>query len=122
MKSRTALSTGALMLAAAVAAGAFGAHALADRLDARHLELWQTAARYLTYAGFGTVLAGLVGGGRPSRLAAGLLTLGGLLFAVTVGALALGGPRLLGVVTPLGGVAMIAGFLALAWAGWRRSP
>lgn len=122
MKPGTAISSGALMLAAAVAAGAFGAHALAARLDTRHLDLWQTAARYLAYAGVGSVLAGLVGGGRAGRLAAALLVVGGLIFAGTVGALALGGPRVLGAVTPLGGVAMIAGFLALAWAGRRRSP
>lgn len=118
-----AISLGAGLLALAVAAGAFGAHALAGRLDAPARELWQTAARYLAYAGFGTVLAGLVAerrAGRGATWAGRLLALGGLVFAGTVGALALGGPRWLGAITPLGGLAMIVGFLALAAAARPR--
>lgn len=113
------VSLGALGAALAVIAGAFGAHALAARLDPRSLALWETAARYLMYGSLGLILLGLFRSARPRKLlrAAGLsLALGTAVFAGTVFALALGGPRLLGAVTPLGGVGMIAGFLLFALA------
>jgi uncharacterized membrane protein YgdD (TMEM256/DUF423 family) len=116
------LRIGALYCAAAVAAGAFGAHALAGRLDARALAQWETAARYLMYGGLGLLLAGAAAPRlrtAPSG-AATSLALGSALFALTVGALALGGPRWLGAVTPLGGAAMIAGFAWLAVVATRR--
>lgn len=120
------LALGAVLVAAAVAAGAFGAHGLAERLEPRALALWETAARYLVYGGFGLVAVGLAGrlgpgGARGGALAAAgwALLAGSLVFSGTVGALALGAPRWLGAVTPLGGVLLIAGFLALAWAALR---
>ncbi len=112
---------GGLCCALAVAGGAFGAHALASRLDGRSLQLWETAARYLMYGGLGQVLAGLLaaGGAREARAdAAGAsLLAGSVVFSGTVFALALGAPRWLGAVTPLGGLLLIAGFVLLAWAG-----
>lgn len=113
------VSLGATGAALAVIAGAFGAHALAGRLDARSLTLWETAARYLMYGSLGLILLGLAQIARPHRLqrAAGLaLALGTGVFSGTVFALALGGPRLLGAITPLGGLGMIAGFLLFALA------
>jgi len=122
---RPLIALGALECAIAVALGAFGAHALADRLDARALELWQTSARYLMYAGLGALLAGglapRVASGPAAGAAIALLVAGGALFSGTVAALALGGPRWLGAVTPLGGLAMILGFLALAWSVLRSA-
>ncbi len=115
---------GALYCALAVAAGAFGAHGLAGRLDARSLELWETAARYLMYTGLGLLAVGVLDQLWHERLltaAAGSLALGGLVFSGTVFALALGGPRVLGAVTPLGGLLLIAGFLAVAWTAIARS-
>jgi uncharacterized membrane protein YgdD (TMEM256/DUF423 family) len=116
------ISAGAACCAAAVVAGAFGAHGLRARLDARGLELWETAARYLFYGGVGVVLAGLFGlhGARPGLGAAtaGLFA-GALVFSGTVFALALGGPRWLGAVTPLGGLLLVAGFVLFAWTAAR---
>jgi len=114
---------GALYCALAVAAGAFGAHGLAGRLDARSLDLWETAARYLMYTGLGLLAVGVLDQLWHERLltaAAGSLALGGLVFSGTVFALALGGPRVLGAVTPLGGLLLIAGFLAVAWTAIAR--
>lgn len=112
------VATGALGCALAVALGAFGAHALRARLDARSLELWSTAAQYLMYGALGVLAAGLaIRGGLPAAArAAWALAAGTAVFAGTVAALALGGPRWLGAVTPIGGTLMIAGFLLLAWA------
>ncbi|HEX5758384.1 MAG TPA: DUF423 domain-containing protein [Thermoanaerobaculia bacterium] len=117
------IAIGALLAASAVAAGAFGAHALAARLDARALALWETAARYLMYSGLGLALLGLFARQAPAsgalRAAGWCLLLGAAIFSGTVFALALGGPRLLGAVTPLGGTLLILGFLLFAWAALR---
>ena len=117
-----ALYVGPLVCALAVGAGAFGAHGLAARLDARALELWETAARYMMYGGLGMTLLGIVGRQWPRpgfEGAAWSLLLGVVVFSGTVGLLALGGPRWLGAVTPLGGVLLIAGFLLFAWTAFR---
>lgn len=121
MGSRLA-AVAALVAAVAIAAGAFGAHALAGRLGARERELWETGARYLAYAGI-AALAMALHVARSGSGAAGTLALiaGGILFSSTLFALALGAPRWLGAVTPLGGIAMIGGLAAFALAAWRAS-
>jgi uncharacterized membrane protein YgdD (TMEM256/DUF423 family) len=115
------IAVGAFAAALAVIAGAFGAHGLADRLDAHHLTLWETAARYLMYGAFSLVLLGLAArGGRGSYAAGGwCLALGTLVFSGTVAGLALGAPRWLGAITPLGGLLMIAGLFLFGWAALR---
>lgn len=120
---RATLLLSGLWCAAAVAAGAFGAHALSGKLGARELALWETAARYLFYSGLGLGLVGLAlaQAGLSGWIWAGrLLAVGSAVFAGTVGALALGGPRWLGALTPLGGILMIAGFLLFAFTAWRH--
>lgn len=110
---------GAFLGAVSVAAGAFGAHGLASKLDARSLELWETAARYLMYGAFAIIALGLLGRQGAVRGVAGAgwcLLIGSLIFSGTVAVLALGGPRWLGAVTPIGGTLLIAGFLLFAWA------
>jgi uncharacterized membrane protein YgdD (TMEM256/DUF423 family) len=117
-----ALWLGPTICALAVVAGAFGAHGLKSRLTTDSLALWETAARYLIYAGFGLTLMGLAARLWPRPgfgWAAGSLLLGALIFSGTVAVLALGGPRWLGAVTPLGGLLMIAGFVAFAWTAFR---
>ncbi|HEX7185257.1 MAG TPA: DUF423 domain-containing protein [Thermoanaerobaculia bacterium] len=113
---------GALLGAVSVIAGAFGAHALAARLEPRALELWETAARYLMYSALAMVLVGLFGRQGAARGVDGAgwcLLAGSLIFSGTVAALALGGPRWLGAVTPIGGTLLIVGFLIFAWAALR---
>jgi uncharacterized membrane protein YgdD (TMEM256/DUF423 family) len=110
---------GALLGAVSVIAGAFGAHALAARLEPRELALWETAARYLMYGAFALILLGLFGRQGNVKGVAGAgwcLLAGSLLFSGTVFALALGSPRWLGAVTPIGGTLLIIGFLIFAWA------
>ena len=110
---------GALGCALAVVAGAFGAHALKERLTPHELQLWETAARYLMYGGFAMVLLGLFGAQGARRGVAGAgwcLLAGSVIFSGTVFGLALGGPRWLGAITPIGGSLLIVGFLVFAWA------
>ena len=114
--------TGAFFCALAVIAGAFGAHGLKARLDAESLALWETAARYFTYAGLGLVLIGLAALHEARRgfdAATLCLAAGSLIFSGTVAAIALGAPRWLGAVTPIGGALMIAGFVIFGWTAMR---
>ena len=116
------LAIGPLLGAIAVLAGAFGAHGLRARLDPRGLELWETAARYLMYSGLGLTLIGAVASQWPRpgfNYAGWSLLIGALIFSNTVAWLAIGGPRWLGAVTPLGGLLMVVGFLLFAWTAWR---
>ena len=113
---------GAVSAGLAVAAGAFGAHALKARLGVDALAVWETAARYQMYhalALLAVAAAAPAWRGRAVRLAGGLFVVGTLLFCGSLYALALSGLRALGAVAPLGGAALIAGWICLAWAAVR---
>jgi uncharacterized membrane protein YgdD (TMEM256/DUF423 family) len=103
----------ALSGALAVAAGAFAAHGAGERAA----DLLRTGAHYqLVHA-----VAAFVALGRPrGKAAAWLFVAGGAIFAGTLYAMAFGAPRILGAVTPVGGVALILGWLVLALGAWRR--
>ena len=98
---------------AAVAAGAFGAHGLEAAGNAQGAELVATGSRYQMWHAL-AILACLA----PSRRCAPALLLwaiGSVLFPCSLYALALGAPRGLGLVTPVGGTALLLGWAALAW-------
>jgi uncharacterized membrane protein YgdD (TMEM256/DUF423 family) len=113
---RTYATIGAISGFIAVAAGAFGAHALRSRLSAEMLQVFETAARYQMYHALALLAAGYaVGAGNPPAIWAGrLFLLGTLLFSGSLYALALTGITRLGMVTPLGGLAFLAGWICLA--------
>lgn len=113
---------GALFGALAVAAGAFGAHALRARLEPRDLEVFETAARYQVYHALALLaVAWAMGGNRQWGLAAGWLFVAGIVvFSGSLYALVLTGQRWLGAVTPLGGVALILGWVCLGVAVVKR--
>ncbi|HEX4883741.1 MAG TPA: DUF423 domain-containing protein [Casimicrobiaceae bacterium] len=122
MTARTALVLAALLLFVAVALGAFGAHALKARLAPDLQAVWQTAVQYHAWHALALLGAGLLMLVRPDAaagLAAWLFVAGIVLFSGSLYALALTGVRGLGAVTPVGGVAFLAGWLAFAWAAWR---
>ena len=110
-------------LALAVAAGAFGAHALKARLDAAALSQWLTAVRYFSLASIALALLGVLEA--RSEFTAGaapwLIAGGGLIFAAAVGGLALGAPRWFGAIAPIGGLGMILGLATAAWRLWRSA-
>ncbi|MBX5493246.1 MAG: DUF423 domain-containing protein [Chloroflexi bacterium] len=113
---------GALLAAAAVAAGAFGAHALRGRLAPELLEVFETAARYQMYHALALLAAAWVVSRAPSTaasLAGWLFVAGIVLFSGSLYLLSLTGVRWLGAVTPFGGAAFLAGWLLLAWALWQ---
>jgi len=109
---------GALSAALAVAAGAFGAHALRERLSEPMLAVFETGARYQMYHALALVAVGLLAmvRGIPSRalaVAGWSFLVGTILFAGSLYALALTGERRLGAITPLGGLAFLVGWVAL---------
>ena len=125
MSARLALTLAALLLFAAVGLGAFGAHALKARLTPDMQAIWQTAVQYHAWHALGLLAAGLLVMHWPDAPALGLaawLFVGGIaLFSGSLYALALTGVRGLGAITPFGGVAFLAGWLAFAWAAWRAA-
>ena len=116
------LALGAVNAFLAVAAGAFGAHALKARLGPQLLETFETGARYHMYHALGLLAVGLLATLRPSSLASAsgwALLVGIVLFSGSLYALALSGVRALGAITPLGGVAFLAGWILFALASLR---
>jgi uncharacterized membrane protein YgdD (TMEM256/DUF423 family) len=113
-ESRALFATGAFLAALAVAAGAFGAHALEGRVPADLLATFETGARYHLSQSLGVALLAL-GGARwhsPALRASGwLVVLGTVIFAGSLYLLVLTGVRGLGAITPFGGVLLIAGWL-----------
>ena len=105
----------------AVAAGAFGAHALQSRLDAHALQTFETAARYQIYHALAIGLAALAARGSAATVACALFLAGIVLFSGSLYVLALTGTRAFGFVTPFGGAAFLAGWAALAYAALTAS-
>lgn len=109
----------------AVLLGALGAHPLKTTLAAREAtQAWQTASHYQLVHSVACLALAAWAAADSSRGAALqriciLWLIGCLLFSGSIYALALGGPRLLGPVTPLGGLAFLAGWLLLAWEAGR---
>jgi uncharacterized membrane protein YgdD (TMEM256/DUF423 family) len=107
--------------ASAVLLGAFGAHGLRHVLGAPGLELWHTAVNYHIWHALALALAAGLGCGRSGRFATAAFAVGIVLFSGSLYALALGAPRWMGVITPFGGLAFVAGWIALGLALSRRN-
>ena len=115
------IALGALNATIAVAAGAFAAHGLRDRLQSHAFEVFETAARYHMYHAIGLILVGILAGSlRGAHIAGWLFQASIVLFSGSLYVLALTDIKVLGVVTPFGGLAFLAGWLWLAWTAWRR--
>jgi len=121
---RRLLVAGGILGALGVAAGAFGAHGLKQIASPDELAIFETGARYHLVHALATVAAAWAAGrfpGRASTLAGWLFVAGVTVFSGTLYAMALGGPRWLGAITPLGGTALVAGWIGLALAAGRVS-
>lgn len=113
----------ALNLACAVSLGAFGAHGLKNKLTPEQLAWWHTGVDYQFYHALGLLLLGVLMACKPEwgfRQPAWCLQVGIIIFSGTLYAMALGAPRWFGAITPLGGTAMIIGWLWLALLAWQR--
>jgi uncharacterized membrane protein YgdD (TMEM256/DUF423 family) len=114
------IAHGCLHAFLAVSAGAFGAHGLKQILDEYSLGIWETAAHYQLAHGIALVLLGLFEIQKTKQKAAHwAFALGILFFSGSLYALALTGVKVLGAITPLGGVGFLVGWLLFARAGYK---
>ncbi|PIE41799.1 MAG: hypothetical protein CSA49_01690 [Gammaproteobacteria bacterium] len=122
---KTLLIAGALLMASAVALGAFGAHGLKDKLALDMLQVYQTGVEYHFFHALGILLIGVIAGFYPNvsgvQWAGWLLIAGVLLFSGSLYVLALSGIKGLGAITPIGGMAFIIGWVTLAVSLYRQS-
>ncbi len=119
---RTFAALGAVLAGLAVAAGAFGAHGLRDRLAPDLLAVFETAARYQMYHALALLAVAWASARWPGggvELAGWLFVAGIVVFSGSLYALALSGVRWLGAITPLGGLCFLAGWAVLAVRIWR---
>lgn len=116
---RLFFALGSISALLAVALGAFAAHGLKARLAPDLLAVFETGVRYQMYHALALLGAAWAVGKWPGNAASAggwLFVAGTLLLSGSLYALSLGGPRWLGPVTPLGGLAFLAGWACLAWA------
>ena len=120
--ARRVLGAAGVLLALATVAGALGAHTLKSHWPVERLDVYDTAVRYQFYHSLGLLGIGLalravdVGALRAAAL---LIIAGIVLFSGSLYALTLGAPRIIGAVTPVGGLALIAGWVVFAYGIWR---
>lgn len=117
--TRLFIAIGAVFGLTAVAAGAFGAHALADAVQPDRLDVWRTAAQYQLLHGIALIVVALLGhhlGRRLITLAGGLFVAGVVIFSGSLYALVLTDTSALGAITPIGGVCMMAGWACVVFA------
>ncbi|EXJ16021.1 DUF423 domain-containing protein [Imhoffiella purpurea] len=121
--ARQWLTVGAVCGFVTVALGAFGAHGLKGRIATDLLANWGTAAAYLGMHGAAILTCGLLLLQRPKtplvNLAAWCFLIGIALFSGSLFLMALTGERMLGILTPFGGIALLAGWVLLAQGAWR---
>jgi uncharacterized membrane protein YgdD (TMEM256/DUF423 family) len=109
----------------AVALGAFGAHVLKERLSSEMLAVFQTGVQYQMYHALALILVAILSKQLPNNLTLGwsgwLLFVGIVLFSGSLYALSLSGVKILGAITPLGGLAFLLGWFMLFWGAFKQS-
>lgn len=117
MKNQQILLAGAVFMALGVLFGAFGAHALKSSLSPEMLAVYKTGVEYQFYHALGLLLIGLIGFRIESkwlRWSGILLIFGIIIFSGSLYALSISGIKILGAITPIGGLAFVAGWICLA--------
>ena len=123
MKNKQILFAGAAFMALGVLFGAFGAHALKTSLSPEMLAVYKTGVEYQFYHALGLLLIGLIGFQIESkwlRWSALFLGIGIILFSGSLYVLSLTGIKMIGAITPVGGLSFVAGWIFLAFAVWKR--
>ncbi len=113
---------GALSAFIGVAAGAFAAHGLKSRISAEMLSVFEIGVRYQMYHAFALIAAAWAQARWPSAIVTAggwFFVIGTILFSGSLYLLSVSGVRWFGAITPLGGVAFLAGWACLAWGVWR---
>lgn len=108
---------GAINALLSVAFGAFGAHALEGKISDKYLEVWHTAVTYQMFHALGIIIIGVIAGNVASNSmltwSGWLMLIGIILFSGSLYILSLSGIKILGAITPLGGVSFIVAWLLL---------
>ncbi len=116
---------GSLNALLGVALGAFGAHGLKSRVTPEMLTVWETAVQYHLIHALGLLFIGILCHLIPEvslvRISGWSILVGIVLFSGSLYALVLTGTKPLGIITPIGGVAFLVGWLLLAISAWQRS-
>lgn len=123
--SKPILMTASILLALAVAIGAFGAHGLKAHLSSEMMQIYKTGVEYHFYHALGLLLVGVLSISMPSNYlnwSAIFLTAGIVLFSGSLYVMAVSGIKWLGAITPLGGICFIAGWVFLFIAVWKKIP
>ena len=115
--ARQRAALGAAFAGIGVALGAFGTHSLRDRVTPRNLEIFQTGVQYQTVHGLAIIVLAVAGVvlGRSMKVPTALMAFGIVIFGGSLYALALGAPRILGAVAPIGGASLIAAWAIAAY-------
>ncbi|MCB0300039.1 MAG: DUF423 domain-containing protein [Calditrichaeota bacterium] len=123
--AKTFIILGSINMFLTVALGAFGAHGLKSRLPADLMAVYQTAVQYHGMHALGLLLIGIIahwlGQSALINWAGWLLLTGIVLFSGSLYTMSFTGIRMLGAITPFGGVAFLAGWLLLALAAWKAA-
>jgi len=121
---RVFLALGAISAFIAVSAGAFGAHGLKTRLSPDMLVIFETGVRYHMYHAFALIAVAWAYARWPNSSlivwSGWLFVIGTVLFSGSLYILSISGLRWLGAITPLGGLAFLAGWFCLAWRAMQR--
>lgn len=123
--SKTILLTGAALLTLAVILGAFGAHALKEKLGNEMMQIYKTGVEYHFYHALGLLLIGGLSLQMPSTLinwSSVCLTAGIVIFSGSLYLLSITGINWLGAITPVGGLSFIAGWVLLFIVVWKKLP
>lgn len=118
---KTFIIMGALNALIAVALGAFGAHGLEGKLSEKYLDIWNKATTYQMYHALGLVMIGILMGTTKLNLntAGWLMTAGIIFFSGSLYVLAVTQIKVLGAITPIGGVLFIASWALMILAAWK---
>jgi uncharacterized membrane protein YgdD (TMEM256/DUF423 family) len=123
--SKLILMTASILLALAVAIGAFGAHGLKSHISVEMMQIYKTGVEYHFYHALGLLFIGVLSVSYPSGLlnwSAILLAVGIILFSGSLYVLAITGINWLGAITPFGGLCFIAGWVLLFITVWKKIP
>ncbi len=123
MKNKSILFSGAIFMALGVLTGAFGAHALKSQLSPEMLLVYKTGVEYQFYHALGLLLIGLIGFHIQSKWinwSAIFIVAGIILFSGSLYALSISGIKILGAITPIGGLSFVAGWICLTVGIWKR--
>lgn len=121
---RVWMTVGAVMTMLSVAIGAFGAHMLKEKIGSDAIAVYETGVQYHMIHALALLIVGLtagqLGGSSKLKWAARLLFIGIIVFSGSLYVLSITGIKVLGAITPIGGVAFIAGWLLFALDVWQR--